>query len=167
MLSHGTNQARPRIATGPPAGARERPAGGPSCLRRLIRLSRASCSDAVSELEAKGTEFHAGTSPLFAMKKPANGTNQPGHWRPPSGRAAGAARRPRQRCDAQHKKSLFKSLFRNVAASCCRHSVGAPRPAEWLANGSIFLYGEVVMGSGAYSVFIDHETPGGGPPGSL
>ena len=74
------------------------------------------------------------------MKKPANGTNQPGHWRPPSGRAAGAARRPRQRCDAQHKKSLFKSLFRNVAASCCRHSVGAPRPAEWLANGSIFLY---------------------------
>ena len=26
---------------------------------------------------------------------------------------------------------------------------------------------EVVMGSGAYSVFIDHEAPGGGPPGSL
>src|SRR5215470_10795783 len=23
------------------------------------------------------------------------------------------------------------------------------------------------MGSGAYSVFIDHEAPGGGPPGSL
>ena len=26
---------------------------------------------------------------------------------------------------------------------------------------------EIVMGSGAYSVFIDHEAPGGGPTGAL
>src|SRR5262249_46376128 len=49
------------------------PCSGPwSTLPSSIRsqrpeLSRASCSDAVSELEAKGTEFHAGTSPLILI----------------------------------------------------------------------------------------------------
>jgi hypothetical protein len=39
---------------------------------------------ACSELQAKGTEFYAGTARLIATKEPPSGTNQPGHSASPS-----------------------------------------------------------------------------------
>src|SRR5262245_42915332 len=61
-----------------------------------------------------------------------------------------------QRCEIGSKKSARVRRLTPGALAICENTIRLQRHS-W----------EIVMGSGAYAVFIDQQAPGGGPPGSL
>ena len=61
-----------------------------------------------------------------------------------------------QRCEIGSKKSARVRRLTPGALAICENTIRLQRHSR-----------EIVMGSGAYAVFIDQQAPGGGPPGSL